>query len=154
MRRLPEMTLFLNPLPNSYERLSAPEAFCRLCWSMERDRSALRIPLPQERFARMQLSSPDPTMNVYIGFALLIEAALEGLRQNLSLDGFFTGADSGAPLLPLAMEEAIALARDSAFVNAALPPAVTRRYVERAQGLLAARSRDAAAQTHAQILRF
>ena len=154
LRRLPDMTLFLNPLPNSYERLGAPEAFRRLCWSMERDRSALRIPLPQERFARMQLSSPDPTMNVYIGFALLIEAALEGLRQSLPLDGFSTGADSGAPLLPLTMEEAIALAQDSAFVNAALPPAVSARYVQRAQRLLAAHSHDAAAQTRAQILRF
>ena len=43
LRRLAEITLFLNPLPGSYDRLGACGAFNRLCWSMERDRSALRI---------------------------------------------------------------------------------------------------------------
>ena len=42
LRRLPELTLFLNPLPDSYDRLGVPGAFDRLCWSMARDRSALR----------------------------------------------------------------------------------------------------------------
>lgn len=154
LRRLRELTLFLNPLPNSYDRLSAPDAFHRLCWSMERDQSALRIPLPQEHFARMQLSSPDPTMNVYLGFALLIEAALEGMAQNASLDAFLKGSERDVPCLPLSMEEALACAQASAFVRSVLPELVTDSYFRRARALMDEAKRDADAQIRAQILRF
>lgn len=47
LKRLPEITLFLNPLPCSYNRLSSKDAFNLHCWSMKRDRSCLRIPLTQ-----------------------------------------------------------------------------------------------------------
>lgn len=154
LRRLREITLFLNPLPNSYDRLSARDAFHRLCWSMERDHSALRIPLPQEHFARMQLSSPDPTMNVYLGFALLIEAALEGMAQKASLDAFLEGDMPAVPCLPLSMEEAFVCARGSDFVRSVLPDLVIDSYFGRAELLMDEAKRDADAQIRAQILRF
>ena len=152
LRRLPEITLFLNPLPSSYDRLG--EAFNRLCWSMERDRSAMRIPLPQERFARMQLSSPDPTMNVYLGFALLIHAALEGIASEASLDDFSQSDVKGAPLLPLTMEDALTRALASDFNRRALPPVVVEQYAARAKRLAAEYARDRDALNRAQLMRF
>lgn len=153
LRRLPEITLFLNQLPNSYERLSDSDGFfSHLRWSFQRETSALRVPLPQEHFARMQLSSPDPTMNVYLGFALLIRAALEGIGQRLALaDGleYGKGADRS---LPLNMEQALTLAEGSDFVKAALPEAVTRRYFAHAREMM--ECKDKAKLLREQMLRY
>ena len=153
LRRLPEITLFLNPLPSSYDRLGAPGAFDRLCWSMERDRSALRIPLPQSRFARMQLSSPDPTMNPYIGFALLIEAALEGIAENASLEPYSVPPDQ-ARRLPSSMDEALALADGSTFVRRILPGDAPECFFARARTLMERNRSDASELALAQLLRY
>ena len=153
LRRLPEITLFLNPLPSSYDRLGAPGAFDRLCWSMERDRSALRIPLPQSRFARMQLSSPDPTMNPYIGFALLIEAALEGIAENASLKPYSVSPDQ-ARRLPSSMDEALALADGSTFVRRILPGDAPECFFARARTLMERNRSDASELALAQLLRY
>ncbi|MDD3334694.1 MAG: glutamine synthetase family protein [Eubacteriales bacterium] len=132
LRRLPEITLFLNPQPNSYDRLCGEDAFFRyLRWSFRRETSALWIPQPQEHFARMQLSSADPTMNVYLGFALLIHAALEGMAENLP-DEIGQG---GEETLPLSMSQALRLARESEFVKAVLPASVRECYFTRAEKL-------------------
>lgn len=152
LRRLPEITLFLNPLPNSYDRLSAPDAFSSLCWATERGTSVLRVPLPQDRFARMQLSSPDPTMNVYIGFALLIHAALDGMEQGEPAQPPATAPCSQS--LPTTMQDALSLAQQSEFVRRVLPPAVRDAYLRRAQTLMAESARDADAQVRSQMLRF
>lgn len=153
LRRLPELTLFLNPLPDSYDRLGAPGAFDRLCWSMARDRSALRLPLPQSRFARMQLSSPDPTMNPYVGFALLIEAALEGMADNASLEPY-TVSPEQAERLPASLDEALALAAGSAFVRRILPGQAPECFFARARSLMECRRNDASELAFAQLLRY
>ncbi|NCB06524.1 MAG: hypothetical protein EOM69_13510, partial [Clostridia bacterium] len=76
LNRLCGISLFLNPLPNSFDRLCDEAAPHRLCWSTAQDSSALCIPLPQDRFARIRLQTPDPTCNAYLAFALIIRAAL------------------------------------------------------------------------------
>ena len=151
LRRLADITLFLNPLPDSYDRLAG--TFDRVCWSMERDRSALRIPLPQSRFARMQLSSPDPTMNPYLGFALLIEAALEGMADGASLEPYSVPPDK-AERLPASMEEALDLAAGSAFVRRILPGDAPACFFARARSLMERHRSDASALTLAQLLRY
>ena len=153
LRRLAEITLFLNPLPGSYDRLGACGAFNRLCWSMERDRSALRIPLPQSRFARMQLSSPDPTMNPYIGFALLIEAALEGMAENASLEPYCVSPDQ-AKTLPASMDEALALACGSGFVHRVLPGEAPECFFARARSLMESSRGNASELARRQLLRY
>lgn len=153
LRRLAEITLFLNPLPESYDRLGAPGAFNRLCWSMEQNRSALRIPLPQNRFARMQLSSPDPTMNPYIGFTLLIEAALEGIAENASLESYSVSPDQ-AKCLPSSMDEALALAQGSTFVRRILPGDAPECFFARAQSFMERSRNDPSALAFAQLLRY
>ncbi len=153
LRRLAEITLFLNPLPESYDHLGAPGAFNRLRWSMEQDRSALRIPLPQNRFARMQLSSPAPTMNPYIGFTLLIEAALEGIAENASLESYSVSPDQ-AKCLPSSMDEALALAQGSAFVRRILPGDAPECFFARAQSFMERSRNDPPALAFAQLLRY
>ena len=145
LRRLPEMTLFLNPLPASYDRLAAPDAFRRLDWSTRRGLNAVRVPMPQERFARVQVLSPDPSMNAYLGFALLMQAALEGMEERASF--------GGGGQLPATMEEAAKLAENSAFVKSVLPAEAVDAYLLRARTLMAERARDPEGQLMAHILR-
>lgn len=129
LKRLRETTLFLNPLPQSYARLADPLTPDRLAWTFGRGDAALRVPLPQDRFARMQLRSADPMMNAYIGFALLLEAALEGVERSYALE---LKPDEGGDMLPQTLQEALRACEQSELVQRVLPRSVRDSYIERA----------------------
>lgn len=155
LRRLPELSLFLNPLPNSYDRMSGEDAFFRsLRWSFKRERGAMHIPLPQEHFARMQLSSPDPTMNVYLGFALLIHAALEGMAESLPLDSRWRDDANAGLKLPATLKEAVRLAENSAFAAELLPQAALQSYLARAKAMEKANEAAKTRLFREQLLRY
>ena len=129
LNRLPDMTLFFNPLPNSYDRLTDEDTPNRVCWSTCRGRNALRLPLPQHHFARMQVASPDATSNAYLVYALIILAALEGIANREELPAP-SGMDcSDRPLLPESLPEALSVARQSAFIARVLPPCVVDAFL-------------------------
>ncbi|NLI20498.1 MAG: glutamine synthetase [Clostridiales bacterium] len=134
--RLPEMTLFTNPLPNSYDRLSDDESPNRVGWSAQRGRSALRLPMPQHRFARMQVASPDPACNPYLAYALVIHAALEGIRQRETLPAPMENSAAAAAMLPESLPEAITRARESQFIARALPACVVEQFLRGGEELL------------------
>ncbi len=151
LRRLPEMTLFCNPLPNGYERLADGLTAGRLCWSYERDASVLRTPLPQGRFARVELASPDPTMNVYLGFALMTHAALEGIASREKLDA---DRQPLAEPLPQTLNRAAERAARSAFIRRALPELVVERFAARARALDKAWRSDPDALLQSQLSQY
>ena len=101
----------------------------------------------------MQLSSPDPTMNPYLGFALLIEAALEGMADGASLEPYSVPPDK-AERLPASLEEALDLAAGSAFVRRILPGDAPACFFARAISLMERHRSDASALTLAQLLRY
>ena len=129
LNRLPDMTLFTNPLPNSYDRLTDEESPNRVCWSTLRGRSALKLPLPQHRFARMQVASPDPTCNAYLAYALIIRAAMEGMENREELPEPCAGDWACVPALPESLPEAIAVAKKSAFIARSLPAGVVEAFL-------------------------
>ena len=124
-----EMTAFLNPLPNSYERLGRMEAPRYITWSHENRSQLIRIPSGKGDFARMELRSPDPACNPYVAYTLLLRAGLDGIRRQLPLCpscnvNLYTADPqllAGLEKLPLNMEEAIMEAKESAFIRDALP---------------------------------
>lgn len=142
LNRLPAMSIFLNTLPNSYDRLSDLGAPRRLCWSTARDESALRVPVPQDRFARMQIRSADPACNAYLAFALITKAALEGIEKGESLEDCKRAGAGGADCLPENMADAIALAKNDAFLERTLAKSVIDSYLGHAQRLLDDHLRD------------
>ena len=123
-----EMTAFLNPLPNSYERLGRMEAPRYITWSHENRSQLIRIPSGKGDFARMELRSPDPACNPYVAYTLLLRAGLDGIRRQLPLcpscDVNLYTADpqllARLEKLPLTMEESITAAKESAFIRNAL----------------------------------
>ena len=80
----------------------------------------------------MELRSPDPTANPYLAYALLIRAGLDGIQHNIplplptDLNLFHADAAETAQLqsLPLSLDEAAMLARESKFVASVLPEAM------------------------------
>lgn len=84
----------------------------------------------------MELRSPDPACNPYVAYTLLLRAGLDGINRRLPLcpacDINFHAADAaaleGLERLPSGLEEAIAAARESAFVQSALPEQIREAF--------------------------
>lgn len=125
LRRIREMTVFLNPLPSSYDRLGQFEAPSAINWSFGNRAQLIRIPAADQLHARMELRSPDPACNPYLVFALMIAAALEGLAEELPLQPAL--AITGQ--LPSSLAEAVEVAKGSNFVRSVIPDEVLNTYL-------------------------
>lgn len=136
MNRIPEMTLFLNPTHESYERLGSNKAPKYVSWSEQNRSQLIRIPAATGEYVRAELRSPDPTANPYLTFALIINAALEGIEEKLALptpidlDLYNAPNDQLRNLhrLPSSLEEAKGIATESAFINAIVPKSILEHY--------------------------
>ncbi len=146
----PEITLFLNPLANSYERLGKFEAPRFVSWSHQNRSQLVRIPAAIKEKTRLELRSPDPSINPYLAFALILTAGLEGMEQKLALPqmvdaDLFTAEDhitKDLPLLPESLQKAIDLAAESQLVKNVVGEAFLRKYLDLKQ-----QEADAYAQT-------
>lgn len=125
LNKTPEITLFLNPTANSYERLGKNKAPKFVSWSHQNRSQLIRIPAAIGERVRMELRSPDPAINPYLAFALIIGAGLYGVENELALpapvDADLFTADKNITQnlirLPATLDEAIYLAENSEFVN-------------------------------------
>lgn len=112
LRRIREISMFLNPIPNSYRRLGSFEAPKHINWSFGNRSQLIRIPASAPGAGRMELRSPDPACNPYLAFALMIAAAMEGIRDQLPLQKPLDVTGD----LPGSLFTAIMYARESRFV--------------------------------------
>ncbi|MCR6545280.1 glutamine synthetase family protein [Dehalobacterium formicoaceticum] len=132
-----EITLFLNPLANSYERFGAFEAPKYLSWSHQNRSQLVRIPAAIGEKVRMELRSPDPSINPHLAFALILAAGLEGIEKGLILPpavdaDLYTAPESvisNLTLLPDSLDQAIHLARDSKFVHSVMGEEMLTKYL-------------------------
>jgi glutamine synthetase len=86
LNRIREMTAFLNPTVNSYDRLGRDEAPIYISWSKQNRSQLIRLPnATDEEYKRMELRSPDPTVNPYLAISLIISAGLEGVKNSEKL---------------------------------------------------------------------
>ena len=139
MDKIRDISLFLNPVQNSYERLGCFKAPKYVSWSIENRSQLIRIPAAVENFKRLELRSPDPSCNPYIGFALLIYACIEGLDGHLPLPepadiNFYTASEDilcRFKTLPLSLDEAKKTTLASDFVNKHLPSSLIDAYLNR-----------------------
>ncbi|MFR6640478.1 MAG: hypothetical protein ACLUSP_03330 [Christensenellales bacterium] len=129
MNRIAEITAFLNPVDNSYERLGNRKAPRFISWSAQNRSQLIRVPAAEGEYKRIELRSPDPCCNPYVAFALLIRAATEGIEQKLTLPpacdlNLFACTDDkvkGLEKLPADAVEARGIAAKSEFVKSVLP---------------------------------
>jgi glutamine synthetase len=89
LRHAREISIIFAQFVNSYKRLvPGYEAPVYIAWS-RRNRSALvRVPLyhpGKEKATRAELRCPDPAANIYLCFAALLHAGLEGIEKGYEL---------------------------------------------------------------------
>jgi len=85
MRHIAGMSAVLNPLVNSYKRLSpGNEAPSYVTWARKSRSPLIRIPARTSEATRIELLSPDATCNPYLALALLLAAGLEGIEQKIA----------------------------------------------------------------------
>ena len=128
LEKTKEMTAFLNPTENSYKRFGDDKAPSYITWSRENRSQLVRITDTARDNSRVELRSPDPMANPYIAFALIINAALFGIENNLSLPAAMDMANSdnqdSIEKLPTSLAEAKKITFNSEFVRNALPEAL------------------------------
>jgi len=137
MDKTPEMTIFLNPIANSYERLGRNEAPAFVSWSHKNRSQLVRIPAAHGDRFRMELRSPDPAVNPYIAFALIINAGLDGISKGLTLqppvDADLYTADEAVTNnltpIPSNMYKAIELAKSSSFIRDTIGEEILSKYL-------------------------
>ena len=136
MAKIREMTLFLNPTVNSYERFGSSKAPKYISWSGENRSQLIRIPALAGRNPRAELRSPDPGANPYLAFALLIYAGLGGISVGRELPrpidcNLYTAESdvlSSLEQLPDSLESARQAARESSFIRNRIPAAILDAY--------------------------
>lgn len=136
MEYIEQITVFLNPEKESYERFGADKAPRYISWSSENRSQLIRIPAASGEYRRAELRSPDPKANPYLAYALLIYAGIYGIENDLSLPpaadiNFFTANKSDTRQyreLPETLEEAKSLALKSDFINSHLPKKIIDIY--------------------------
>ncbi len=79
-----EITAFLNRTEESYKRLGKMKAPGYVTWSAENRSQLIRIPAAKGTSRRIELRSPDPSANVYLAYALLIHAGIDGIEKRLA----------------------------------------------------------------------
>lgn len=78
------MSIFTNPLVNSYKRLvPGYEAPVQLAWSMGNRSPLIRIPSARGAGTRVEFRSPDSASNPYLVMALCIAAGMDGIKNQL-----------------------------------------------------------------------
>jgi len=74
-----------NPLVNSYKRLvPGYEAPVYVAWSASNRSALMRIPASRGMGTRIEVRCPDPACNPYLAFAMMLNAGLDGIKNDLS----------------------------------------------------------------------
>lgn len=137
MEKTPEITVFLNPIVNSYDRLGKDEAPKYVSWSHGNRSQLVRIPPAIGEKVRMELRSPDSAINPYLALALIISAGLAGIENETVLmppvdtDLYHAPREVTGTLkaLPVSLQEAIEEAEKSTFVSQVIPQDMLEKYL-------------------------
>ncbi|MEA3345098.1 MAG: type I glutamate--ammonia ligase [Chloroflexota bacterium] len=134
------MCAVLAPLVNSYKRLvPGYEAPVYISWARINRSALIRVPkVSDPQATRLELRCPDPSCNPYLAFAVMLEAGLEGIRQELepmapeeeNLYDLDLARAQHMEVLPGSLDEALEeLAKDS-LVQKALGQHVYEQFME------------------------
>src|SRR5690606_10185770 len=120
LKHAPATCAFTNPTTNSYKRLVPGfEAPIKLAYSYKNRSAAIRIPNsgPSPKAKRIEFRTPDPSANVYLAFAAILMAGIDGIQNKIhpgeSLDKDIYGLPpqelAKIPSIPGSLEETLNL---------------------------------------------
>lgn len=129
-----------SPTVNSYKRLvPGYEAPVYIAWSYRNRSPLIRIPARRGIGTRIEVRSPDPTCNPYLGLAVILKAGLEGIREKVAPPGsveqniyemdLASRNEQGIASLPENLYEAIKELKKDELVQEALGPHIYSRFV-------------------------
>lgn len=130
LNHIKEITLFLNPSENSYDRLGEDKAPKYVSWGYNNRSTLIRIPAGNKR---LELRSPDCLANTFLAYTLLIYAGLDGIGKHMtcmeptSLNLFKETGEFD--VLPQSLKEAKKLAKNSDFVKKYVPENILKAYL-------------------------
>ncbi len=133
-------TAVANPLVNSYKRLvSGYEAPVYCAWSASNRSALVRIPASRGVSTRAEVRSPDPSCNPYLALAMMLNAGLDGVKNNLvpppevKKDIFSMSVgelrDAGIAVLPTSLNEAIQALKENPISRSTLGEHIFEKYV-------------------------
>ncbi|NMC55974.1 MAG: glutamine synthetase [Eubacteriaceae bacterium] len=135
LAHIEEITVFLNPSNNSYKRLGEKKAPKYIGWAEENRSALVRIPAAKGECERIELRSPDAGADPYLAYSLLIYAALDGIKNNLTPakalnENLFEEQPDAKTLktLPENLEDAAKIAQNSSFVNNCVNKKIIKAY--------------------------
>lgn len=124
LRRIREITVFLNPTYNSYDRLRTFYAPEYVNCSFRNNAPLIRIPRTAGTAPKIEVRSADAACNPYIAFKLILAAGIEGINSgDCSLMDRIINCNDTALLekLPETFVQAHELAVNSDFVKRNIP---------------------------------
>ena len=141
LKNIKGLSAVTNPLVNSYKRLvPGYEAPVYLAWSCSNRTALIRVPASRCAGTRVELRCPDPSANPYLVLAVLLQAGLDGIKNNLEVEpetvaNIFAMTDkereeAGIDNLPNNLYEAVNFMKESELAKAALGEHIYENYVE------------------------
>ena len=136
-----QFTAITNPLVNSYKRIVPGfEAPVYLAWSLANRSALIRIPAKRGNATRVELRSPDPSCNPYLGLAVILESILDGITKKtkppLDIDKNIFKMDdkerkrAKIETLPGSLYEALLLMKKSQIVKSALGEHIFKEFMQ------------------------
>jgi glutamine synthetase len=107
----PAIAAFTNPTVNAFKRLG-PDTLApyRSNWGFDNRSTMIRIPPERGQGTRLELRIGDGTANPYIVIAVVLAAALDGIRRGLTPPPVSEGwayEEESRPILPMSLTEAL-----------------------------------------------
>lgn len=141
LKHIKGITAVTNPTVNSYKRLVPGfDAPTSIAWSDSNRSQLVRIPSIRGELTRVELRSPDLTCNPYLALALMLNAGLDGIENNLvppssvDKDMFHMNEEelikAGIDSLPSNLGEAIEEMEKDEIVKNTLGEHVYNKYIE------------------------
>ncbi|MDP2915032.1 MAG: glutamine synthetase family protein [Candidatus Aminicenantes bacterium] len=138
-----EVSAVFSQWVNSYKRLiEGYEAPVYIAWGQKNRSAYIRVPRYQpgkENATRIELRSADPGCNIYLSFAVMLAAGLEGIRENIPLppaveENIYHMSNArqkkfSIQTLPRNLEEAVKLAEKSALVRETLGEDIFAKFI-------------------------
>jgi glutamine synthetase len=135
LSHIPECTLFLNPISDSYIDTGDSHSPKYITWSSESRAALVRVPEPENSAGRFEIRSPDTMANPYIAFALMLYSGIDGVNKKLVLQpesrhSEIISCTRGLKRLPENLPAAQSKAEASKFLRSVLPIPLIDAYLE------------------------
>lgn len=129
LNHIKEMTSFLNPLPQSYDRLGKIDAPEYISWSTQNRNQLLRVTDKTQTTCTIKLRSSDPCCNPYTALTLIAQATIAGVKNktnlpppcNIDLAHASYAIQKEYDKLPRTLSESFALSCQSDFIKNIIP---------------------------------